>query len=92
MTLHSECTKLVIMDLKKEDADATATELVQAFEEHGKPKGSIEVIGLGVNIAEEKSVQEGFKAVMDRFGQVDVAINSAGFAENYPATDCMSVA
>ena len=75
--LRSECTQLAILDLKKEDAEATARELVQAFEEQGSPKGSIQAIGLGVNIAEEKSVQEGMKAVMSQFGQVDVSAKSA---------------
>jgi len=59
--------------LKKEDAEQTARELVQAFEEHGHPKGSIKAIGLGVNIADEKSVQAGFSSVIEQFGQLDVS-------------------
>jgi NAD(P)-dependent dehydrogenase (short-subunit alcohol dehydrogenase family) len=32
---------------------------------------------LGVNIADETSVQAGFKSVMKEFGQVDSVVNSA---------------
>jgi hypothetical protein len=32
---------------------------------------------LGVNIADETSVQAGFKSVMEEFGQVDSVVNSA---------------
>ncbi|KAG7571144.1 hypothetical protein FFLO_00969 [Filobasidium floriforme] len=83
--LEAECTQLAILDLKKEDAEATARELVQAFEEQGRPKGSIRAIGLGVNIADETSVQAGFKSVMEEFGQVDSVVNSAGIVENFTA-------
>jgi NAD(P)-dependent dehydrogenase (short-subunit alcohol dehydrogenase family) len=72
-----ECTQLVIMDLKKEDAEQTARELVQAFEDNGHSKGSIQAVGLGVNIADEKSVQDGFKSVVEQFGQLDVRSNDS---------------
>jgi NAD(P)-dependent dehydrogenase (short-subunit alcohol dehydrogenase family) len=70
----SECTQLAILDLKKEDAEATAQDLVKAFKEQGRP--DIHAIGLAVNIADEESVKSGFKHIKDTFGQVDVSCAS----------------
>lgn len=70
--LSSECTKLAILDLNQNDARVAAQDLVKAFEAQGKPKGSIQAIGLGVDVSKEDSVNAGFQQVHDTFGKLDV--------------------
>lgn len=85
--LEAECDKLAILDLNQSDAETTAKELLEAFKAEGKIDGSVKVIGVGVNIAKEESVQEGFDRVVRELGGVDTVVNSAGFCENFTAED-----
>ncbi|KDN37043.1 hypothetical protein RSAG8_10396, partial [Rhizoctonia solani AG-8 WAC10335] len=86
--VESGCTKIVLMDLKQEDAQKAADDLVEWFVEHGDiQRGKITAIGIGCDVGNEDSVKAGFAEVVNRFGKVDSVVASAGIVENYSAFD-----
>ena len=86
--VESGCSKIVILDLNKADAERAASELEEWFEQHGDvQKGDVTALGLGVNVADESAVQAGFAEIKRQFGRVDVLVTAAGIVENYPAED-----
>ncbi|CAE7154004.1 unnamed protein product [Rhizoctonia solani] len=86
--VESGCTKIVLMDLKQEDAQRAADDLVEWFVEHGDIQpGKVTAIGIGCDVGDEDSVKKGFGQVIDRFGRVDSVVASAGIVENYSAFD-----
>lgn len=82
------------MDLKQEDAQKAADDLVEWFGkcdrgssvrlftasvEHGDiGRGKVTAIGLGCDVANEDSVKAGFEEVVKRFGKIDAMVASAG--------------
>jgi len=80
--VESGCTSLAMIDLVKSDAEAAAADLVSSFEE-----GEIRAVGLGCDVASENAVKVAMKEVVDKFGQIDVLVTSAGICENYAALD-----
>ncbi|KAF8760057.1 KR domain [Rhizoctonia solani] len=86
--VESGCTKIVLMDLKQEEAQKAADDLVEWFVEHGDIQpGKVTAIGIGCDVSNEDSVKEGFGQVVSRFGKVDAVVASAGIVENYSAFD-----
>ncbi|CAE6457991.1 unnamed protein product [Rhizoctonia solani] len=86
--VESGCTKIVLMDLKQEDAQKAADDLVEWFVQHGDiQRGKVQAIGIGCDVANEDSVKAGFAEVINRFGKVDSVVASAGIVENYSAFD-----
>ncbi|ELU45400.1 short chain dehydrogenase domain-containing protein [Rhizoctonia solani AG-1 IA] len=76
---YSGCTKIVLMDLKQEEAQKAADDLVEWFVEHGDIQpGKVTAIGIGCDVSNEDSVKEGFGQVVSRFGKVDAVVASAG--------------
>lgn len=45
--------------------------------------GKVQAIGLGCDVANEDSVKAGFQHIVDKFGQIDSLVASAG-AFSYP--------
>ncbi|KAG9128527.1 hypothetical protein FRC07_005894 [Ceratobasidium sp. 392] len=86
--VESGCTSIVLMDLKQEDAQQAADDLVKWFVDHGDIEpGAVTAIGLGCDVSNEESVKAGFDTVVKRFGKVDALVASAGIVENYSAFD-----
>ncbi|KZT61613.1 NAD(P)-binding protein [Calocera cornea HHB12733] len=86
--VESGCSKLVIIDLRQEDADKAAAELVADFENQGEvEKGEIECLGLGCDVSSEPAVQAAFAQISAKFGGVHVLVANAGIVANYPALE-----
>ncbi|EJU00718.1 NADP-binding protein [Dacryopinax primogenitus] len=86
--VESGCSKVAIIDLRQEDADKAAAQLVSDFESQGQvEKGEIECIGLGCDVANEAAVQAAFNTIVQKFGAVHAVVANAGIVENYPALE-----
>ncbi|EAL22045.1 hypothetical protein CNBC1830 [Cryptococcus deneoformans B-3501A] len=84
--VESGANAIVLVDLKKEDAERAAKELVDWFVENGQAeKGEIEAIGLGCDVSDEASVKQVFSTVKERFGRLDAVVTAAGIVENFVA-------
>jgi len=67
--LAARGVKVAVLDLKKEAAEKLANEI--------KENGG-ESIGLNCNVLERDSLEQAQKAVLEKFGKVDILINGAG--------------
>ena len=76
MALAQAGANLIINSRTQEDCDSVAASIV---EETGK-----ESVGIAADVTDESSVDDLFGKVMDRFGRVDVVINSAGVNIRHP--------
>lgn len=86
--IESGSNTIAILDLSAEEAEQAAADAVQWFEEHGGvAKGSLDVIGVQCDVADEASVQSAMSRVHKHFGRLDVVVNSAGIVENFPAEE-----
>ncbi|PWO00517.1 NAD(P)-binding protein, partial [Tilletiopsis washingtonensis] len=86
--VESGASRLAILDLDAGEAQAAAAEVVQWFEDHGQAeKGEVEALGIGCNVASEESVTQAMKQIKERFGSIDVVVNSAGIVHNFPAEE-----
>ncbi|WP_375399020.1 SDR family NAD(P)-dependent oxidoreductase [uncultured Sphingomonas sp.] len=68
--LHAEGAKVAVADLKAEAAQAAAAKLVA--------DAGGEAIGIACDVGAEEQVEATVRAVLDRFGRVDVIVNNAG--------------
>jgi len=86
--IQSGCTQLALVDLKENEAQEAANELVQSacVNSDLKPE-DFNIIGLGCDVSSELSVQKAFETVMDTYGRIDSVVASAGIVENYSAFD-----
>jgi 3-hydroxybutyrate dehydrogenase len=73
-----EGAKVAIADLHKEAADATAKEIRAA--------GGI-AMGVAMDVADEKAVNEGVAAVAAEFGGVDILVSNAGIQIVHPVEE-----
>jgi len=73
-----EGAKVVIADLKKEAADATAKEIVAA--------GGT-AMGVVMDVSNEQSVNDGVEEVVAKFGGVDILVSNAGIQHIDPVVD-----
>ncbi|KAI0723906.1 NAD(P)-binding protein [Cerioporus squamosus] len=86
--VQSGCTSLAIVDLKEEEAEHAAEELVKAAcVDSEMVPSDYRVIGVGCDVSSELSVQQAFRRVMDTYGRIDSVVASAGIVENYSAFD-----
>lgn len=69
LRLASEGARIVLFDVNEKKL----TETVRVLESRG-----IAVLGRCVDIADEQAVKLGYKAAEEKFGKIDVVINSAG--------------
>lgn len=87
--VSSGCTSLAILDLKEDEANAAATELLtfaRATNSNVDPS-SVKIIGVECDVSSERSVQKAYEDVMSAYGRVDSVVASAGIVENYSAFD-----
>ena len=70
--------KVVIADLNKEAADATAAEL--------KAKGH-QAIGVAVDVTSEEQVDASVKAAVDVYGTIDILVSNAGIQNVHPVEE-----
>jgi len=86
--IQSGCTSLVVIDLKEQEAVDAADALVaeSCLNSDMKPE-DFNIIGLDCDVSSEVSVQKTFQRIMDKYGQIDSVVASAGIVENYSAFD-----
>jgi 3-hydroxybutyrate dehydrogenase len=70
-----EGAKVAIADLNKDAAEATANEI--------RASGG-QAIGIGMDVTDEKAVNEGVAAVVATFGGVDILVSNAGIQIVHP--------
>lgn len=86
--VESGADALAIIDLDEEISKQAAKDVEDWFVEHGEAKpGEVQAIGIGCDISNEDSVKSAMQKVVDKFGVIDVLVNSAGIVHNYPALD-----
>ncbi|EIM89793.1 NAD-P-binding protein [Stereum hirsutum FP-91666 SS1] len=86
--VRSGCTSMAIVDLKQQEAQAAAEELVASACLNSDMKPSdFKFIGLECDVSSERSVQKAFAETMGTFGRLDSVVASAGIVENYSAFD-----
>ena len=61
--------KLILADIDMEKLDSVVTEL---------RKITPEVYGISMDVSNQKSMEEGFNGIIERFGKVDILVNNAG--------------
>lgn len=79
---------VALVDLNEAEAAAQAPELVEAFKEahpHWKPLPK--ATAHKVDVSDESSVAACLESVIAEHGKVDGLVTSAGFTENFPATE-----
>ncbi|KAI0032829.1 NAD(P)-binding protein [Vararia minispora EC-137] len=88
--VRSGCTQLAVVDLKLEEAQSAAQELVNTAcsPSHPDSKPSdYKIIGVECDVSSERSVQKAYAETIETFGRVDSVVASAGIVENYSAFD-----
>lgn len=73
-----EGARIVIADLNKAAADATAAELVAS---------GAQAIGVAVDVTQEDQVNQAVQATVDRFGSVDILVSNAGVQIVHPVEE-----
>ncbi len=69
----SEGSDIALCDVNKDAANKTCTEL---------SRNSVKVKAFYMNVADETSVNEGFKEVINEFGRIDCLVNNAGISRD----------
>lgn len=77
--LAKQGTKLVLLDLNKEVAESYAKEL---SETHG-----VETLALAINTTIEETVDKAVEKVKEKFGRVDILVNTAAMLRGCPLED-----
>ncbi|WVN85660.1 uncharacterized protein L203_100809 [Cryptococcus depauperatus CBS 7841] len=84
--VESGANAIVLLDLRQEDVDRAAKELVDWFVENSEAApGEIKAVGLACDVSDEKSVQKAFESVKEQFGRLDAVVTAAGIVENFVA-------
>ncbi|MDB5802775.1 MAG: 3-hydroxybutyrate dehydrogenase [Betaproteobacteria bacterium] len=73
-----EGAKIVVADLNKAAADATAAEIA---------KGGTQAMGVGVDVTDEAQVDASVKAATDAMGPIDILISNAGIQIVHPVEE-----
>lgn len=87
--LEAGASKVAFLDLKKAEAQNAAADAGKWLSESDRVEESEEVdlIGEDCDISNEESVKEAFARIHQRWGRIDVVVNSAGIVENFPAEE-----
>lgn len=86
--IKSGCTKVGVVDLHQDDADAAAKSLIEEFESSGEIEpGSLQVTGIRCDVSNEDSVKDAFGHAKEKWGRIDCAVACAGVVDNYTALD-----
>jgi len=73
--------QLALGDVNEVELKTTIDELKARFQD-------VEVLGLNLDVASEKSVEDAIHKTVDLFGRVDIAVNNAGISgPQGPATE-----
>ncbi|RZI81040.1 MAG: 3-hydroxybutyrate dehydrogenase [Rubrivivax sp.] len=78
LVFAAQGANIVIADLNKEAADATAAEL--------KAKGH-QAIGVAVDVTSEEQVDASVKAAVDTYGTIDILVSNAGIQIVHPVEE-----
>src|SRR4051812_14834254 len=73
--LAADGLKIVIADLRREEAEETAAAINE---------GGAEALAVECNVADSASVEAAVSAADERFGHVDVLVNNAGWDDLKP--------
>ncbi len=85
--VESGSNAIAVLDLNASEAQAAAKDIEDWFLEHGQVSpGEIDVQGYGCDVSNEDNVMRVMAEIKERFGRIDVVVNSAGIVENFPAT------
>ncbi|KDN44545.1 NAD(P)-binding protein [Tilletiaria anomala UBC 951] len=85
--VESGANSIAVLDLNAAEAQQAAKDIEAWFLEHGQvSEGEIDVQGYGCDVSNEDNVMRVMQDIKDRFGKIDVVVNSAGIVENFPAT------
>ena len=72
----AQSNSIVVMDLDQKLAEQAAQDIEDWFVSHGQAKpDEIDAIGLGCDVANEKSVKAAFAKVVDHFGRIDILVS-----------------
>lgn len=86
--IEAGCNSIAIIDLHEQEAETAAKALIHEYETAGAvQRGELNVIGVGCDVASEKSVQSAFGQLQSRIGRVNALVTAAGIVENFPATE-----
>lgn len=86
--VESGANHVAIVDLDEGESQHAAKEVDEWFTNHGGVKpGELDIQGYGCDISDEVQVQDVINRIHQRFGKINVAVNSAGIVENFPATE-----
>ncbi|MGX7112010.1 SDR family NAD(P)-dependent oxidoreductase [Gemella cuniculi] len=77
--LAKQNAKIVLLDLFKDKADEYAKYLEDTY--------SVETLSLAVNTTKEETVDKAVKAVKEKFGRVDILVNTAAMLRACPLED-----
>ena len=75
---NQECS-IVALARRQEKIDAVANEIAETY--------GVQTMAVRCDITDTQMVQEAVKAVMDRFGRIDILINNAGTGAVAPAEE-----
>lgn len=76
------CTKLAILDLSEEQANAAGNALTQKLVAAGTADlDEIKAVGYGLDVSNEQSVKQAMDAVVARWGRIDCLVTAAGKTE-----------
>jgi len=78
-TFAANGAKVVVADRRKEAAEAVATEIAKA---------GGDAIGLAMNVAEQADIDAVIAATIEKYGQLDIVVNSAGVIFPGSLEDC----
>lgn len=73
-TLAERGASVVVVDLRQELADKTASEIMLQTGQ--------DVIALNADVSSQKSVKAMVKAALDKFGKIDILVNNAGITRD----------
>ncbi|EPQ31965.1 uncharacterized protein PFL1_00164 [Pseudozyma flocculosa PF-1] len=86
--VESGANHVAVLDLKPDECKQAADDIDAWFTQHGQTQpGELSVEGYGCDISNEQAVQDTFQRIRQKYGRIDVVVNSAGIVENFPATE-----
>lgn len=78
---------LAIVDLNEEEANTQAKNIIESFKREHPDAPPPKVTAHGADVADEASVEKCISDIISQHGQIDSLVTSAGFTENFEATN-----